>query len=147
MAFLYLFFASSRLVAPRDEGVPRNSGAMQGELIVDYAQTAPAVLKAVGGESNVDSFAHCATRLRFVLKDPSKADRATAEAAPGVITVVESGGQFQVVIGNDVAKAHGEILKISGLGERSGAAKGGSRGGARRSGNPLARLVDVTSRT
>lgn len=116
---------------------------MQGELIVDYAQTAPAVLKAVGGESNVDSFGHCATRLRFVLKDPSKADKAAAEAAPGVITVVESGGQFQVVIGNDVAKAHAEILKVSALGSAAGTAKDADGGAAR--GNPLTRLVDVIS--
>ncbi|MER5760248.1 beta-glucoside-specific PTS transporter subunit IIABC [Streptomyces sp. NPDC002082] len=117
---------------------------------MDYGKTAPAVLEGVGGASNVASLGHCATRLRFVLKDASKADRAAVEAAPGVITVVESGGQFQVVIGNDVAKAYAEITRISGLGADRAPAKdasasgSGSTGPAPR-GNPLTRLVDVIS--
>lgn len=123
---------------------------MQGELIVDYGKTAPAVLEGVGGASNVESLGHCATRLRFVLKDASKADRAAVEAAPGVITVVESGGQFQVVIGNDVAKAYAEITRISGLGAdepraKDGSAPGSGSTGSAPRGNPLTRLVDVIS--
>ncbi|WP_263729182.1 beta-glucoside-specific PTS transporter subunit IIABC [Cellulomonas sp. SG140] len=60
------------------------------------------VLRGVGGPDNVASVTHCATRLRFTLKDRSKADKAAVEGTRGVITVVESGGQFQVVIGNTV---------------------------------------------
>ncbi|MFD5148213.1 beta-glucoside-specific PTS transporter subunit IIABC [Streptomyces sp. NPDC058401] len=111
---------------------------------MDYGKTAPAVLEGVGGESNVESLGHCATRLRFVLKDASKADRAAVEAAPGVITVVESGGQFQVVIGNDVAKAYAEIGRISGLGSDKARTKDAAATG-KAGGNPLTRLVDVIS--
>ncbi|MFB6517123.1 beta-glucoside-specific PTS transporter subunit IIABC [Streptomyces sp. NPDC056401] len=117
---------------------------------MDYGKTAPAVLEGVGGASNVESLGHCATRLRFVLRDASKADRAAVEAAPGVITVVESGGQFQVVIGNDVAKAYAEITRISGLGAdkpraQDGSASGSGSTGPAPHGNPLTRLVDVIS--
>lgn len=115
---------------------------------MDYGKTAPAVLEGVGGESNVESLGHCATRLRFVLRDASKADRAAVESAPGVITVVESGGQFQVVIGNDVAKAYAAITGISSLGgdkARSKDAVASDSAGSAQRGNPLTQLVDVIS--
>ena len=67
-----------------------------------YDTLADAILTGVGGESNVKTVTHCATRLRFQLNDPAKADKAAVEATSGVITVVEAGGQFQVVIGNTV---------------------------------------------
>lgn len=67
-----------------------------------YQVLADDVLRGVGGPDNVASVTHCATRLRFTLKDRDKADKAAVEATRGVITVVESGGQFQVVIGNTV---------------------------------------------
>ena len=60
------------------------------------------ILNRVGGKENIVSLVHCATRLRFKLKDNGKADAEGLKANPGVIMVVESGGQFQVVIGNHV---------------------------------------------
>jgi PTS system beta-glucosides-specific IIC component len=83
---------------------------------MDYNKTAEGVLRAVGGEDNVESLVHCATRLRFVLKDDSKADSAAARQVPGVITTAESGGQYQVVIGNEVPEVFAAIGKISGVG-------------------------------
>lgn len=82
---------------------------------VDYRSLAGDILKQVGGEANVASLAHCATRLRFKLKDPGKANKAATESLPGVITVMEAGGQFQVVIGNNVPLVYTEIGKISKL--------------------------------
>ncbi len=73
---------------------------------IDYAQLASDLVPAVGGEDNVKSVMHCATRLRFVLKDRSKADDAAVKDLAGVITVVESGGQFQVVVGNNVSQVY-----------------------------------------
>ena len=70
---------------------------------VDYRSLAVDVLDKVGGETNVASLTHCATRLRFKLKDVNKADKAAVERLAGVITVMEAGGQFQVVIGNNVS--------------------------------------------
>ncbi|MCV2395738.1 beta-glucoside-specific PTS transporter subunit IIABC [Actinotalea sp. M2MS4P-6] len=75
-----------------------------------YEVLADAVLRGVGGESNVASVTHCATRLRFTLKDRDKADKAAVEATRGVITVVESGGQFQVVIGNTVNNVYEALV-------------------------------------
>lgn len=73
---------------------------------VDYSHLAGEILGAVGGTENVRTVVHCATRLRFSLKERSKADDAAIKQMPGVITVVESGGQFQVVIGNSVPKVY-----------------------------------------
>jgi PTS system beta-glucosides-specific IIC component len=83
---------------------------------MDYSKTAAGVLKGVGGEENVQSLAHCATRLRFVLKDESKADGAAIKATPGVITTAQAGGQYQVVVGNDVPEVFAAIGKISKFG-------------------------------
>ena len=76
---------------------------------VDYRSLAGDVLEKVGGEANVASLTHCATRLRFRLKDTAKADKQAVERIPGVITVMEAGGQFQVVVGNNVSIAYAEI--------------------------------------
>ncbi|WEK12876.1 MAG: beta-glucoside-specific PTS transporter subunit IIABC [Candidatus Microbacterium phytovorans] len=88
--------------------------------MADYAKTAAGVLAGVGGEENVQSLVHCATRLRFVLKDESKANATTLRATPGVITTAQAGGQYQVVIGNDVPEVFAEIGKISGIGGAGG---------------------------
>lgn len=84
--------------------------------MADYAKTAAGVLAGVGGEENVRSLVHCATRLRFVLKDESKASAAAIKSTPGVITTAQAGGQYQVVIGNDVPEVFAEIGKISSFG-------------------------------
>ncbi|WP_019912194.1 beta-glucoside-specific PTS transporter subunit IIABC [Paenibacillus sp. HW567] len=73
------------------------------------------IITLVGGEDNVNSVFHCATRLRFKLKDSGKADKATLEKTPGVITVVENSGQFQVVIGNNVGQVFDQIMKETSL--------------------------------
>ncbi|MFJ5978810.1 beta-glucoside-specific PTS transporter subunit IIABC [Pseudarthrobacter oxydans] len=82
---------------------------------VDYRSLAGDILQGVGGESNIASATHCATRLRLKLRDDSKADQAAIEKLPGVITVMKAGGQFQVVIGNNVPSVYGELGKITKL--------------------------------
>lgn len=82
---------------------------------MSYEKLAKEIIQGVGGEKNVGSLVHCATRLRFVLKDNSKADKAKLEKTDGIITVKESGGQFQVVIGNTVPEVYNAIGKISGI--------------------------------
>lgn len=91
---------------------------------MDYSKTAAGVLKGVGGEENVQSLVHCATRLRFVLKDTAKADAAAVKAVPGVITTTEAGGQYQVVIGNDVPEVYAAIGRIAKLGSADAAESG-----------------------
>ena len=67
-----------------------------------YQELANDILRHVGGKENIKSLVHCATRLRFKLYDSSKADPEALKRNPGIIMVVESGGQFQVVVGNHV---------------------------------------------
>ena len=82
---------------------------------VDYAALAPRLLDNIGGEENISSMTHCATRMRFVLKDESKASTEAVKALDGVVTVVQAGGQYQVVIGNDVPLLHEELVRLTNL--------------------------------
>jgi beta-glucoside PTS system EIICBA component len=82
----------------------------------DYKQLARAIVAGVGGEDNVTALVHCATRLRFTLKDESRVNKPALQATPGVIATVNSGGQFQVVVGNkvpDVFRAIGAVSAIN----------------------------------
>lgn len=81
---------------------------------MDYKAVGRKVLELVGGKENVVSLTHCATRLRFELKDKSKVNTQQLEKTPGVISVVDSGGQYQVIIGNEVQTAFKEIQKSVG---------------------------------
>lgn len=84
-----------------------------------YDQLAKEIIESVGGEQNVSSLVHCATRLRFVLKDKAKADKLKLEKLEGVIAIKESGGQFQVVVGNTVPEVYQAIGKQTKLMEES----------------------------
>ena len=77
------------------------------------------IVAGVGGADNIVSLMHCATRLRFKLKDESKAQAEVLKKTPGIIMVVESGGQFQVVIGNHVADVFLAVNSVAGLGEKA----------------------------
>lgn len=79
----------------------------------NYSSTAQAIVKLIGGESNVTHFVHCSTRLRFSVADLSKVDQAGLKATSGVKGVIVSGNQCQVVIGNDVIEVYDEIKKIA----------------------------------
>ncbi|AIQ31591.1 PTS beta-glucoside transporter subunit IIABC [Paenibacillus sp. FSL P4-0081] len=81
-----------------------------------YERLAKDIVQNIGGEENVNNLVHCATRLRFNLKDNHLPDKEKLKSLAGVLSVVESGGQFQVVIGNDVAHVYQEIMKTSKLG-------------------------------
>ncbi|MDT8862437.1 beta-glucoside-specific PTS transporter subunit IIABC [Alkalihalobacillus sp. MEB130] len=72
----------------------------------DYTQLAKDILEAVGGEENVIGATRCATRLRLVLKRSNPKAKEKVASLPGVITVVENGGQFQVVIGQHVGEVY-----------------------------------------
>lgn len=79
----------------------------------DYNALAKTIVELVGGEENVISLAHCVTRLRFKLKDESKADTEKLNSTQGVIKVMQAGGQYQVVIGTDVGDVYDIILKTT----------------------------------
>ncbi|HGG0417162.1 TPA: beta-glucoside-specific PTS transporter subunit IIABC [Clostridium sporogenes] len=83
---------------------------------MDYKKVGLQVLELVGGTKNVNKLTHCATRLRFELNDKSKVQMKKLENLPGVISVVDKGGQFQVIIGNDVQTSYRAIInETSGL--------------------------------
>lgn len=86
---------------------------------MEYKALAQDILNRVGGKENIVSLVHCATRLRFKLKDNGKADAEGLKANPGVIMVVESGGQFQVVIGNHVHDVWQAVRQEAGLSDDS----------------------------
>ena len=78
---------------------------------MDYANLAARILKEIGGPQNVQSIAHCATRLRFVLKDESVANTEKLKNTSGILGVVQSGGQYQIIIGSEVGKVYDPINK------------------------------------
>ncbi|EIW9707190.1 PTS glucose transporter subunit IIA [Enterococcus faecalis] len=73
---------------------------------MDYQAIAKEILKDVGGKDNIVDVTHCYTRLRFVLKDTKQVNKEALLQTEGVISVVESGGQYQVVLGNKVAHVY-----------------------------------------
>ncbi|MCD5002378.1 PTS glucose transporter subunit IIA [Enterococcus saccharolyticus] len=87
---------------------------------MEYQKLNEEILKNVGGVENITGLTHCITRLRFKLKDMSKAKTEVIQNLPGVVTVVQSGGQYQIVIGNHVPEVYKEFMVLSGLKNREG---------------------------
>ncbi len=85
------------------------------EPVRNYPKLAVQILEQVGGEKNIISATRCATRLRLVLRETPAGTKDKVAALPGVITVVESGGQFQVVIGAHVGEVHEALLANANL--------------------------------
>jgi len=85
-----------------------------------YEEEAQQIINSVGGESNIRNLVHCATRLRFELRDESKADKEGLKKMPFVLQVLESGGQFQVVIGSAVGNYYSAIMKNTNLSKERG---------------------------
>jgi len=82
---------------------------------MEYQALAKDILSHVGGKENIVSLVHCATRLRFKLKDNKKGNAEELKQNPDIIMVVESGGQFQVVIGNHVNDVWQAVRREAGL--------------------------------
>ncbi|OCF94336.1 PTS beta-glucoside transporter subunit EIIBCA [Gilliamella sp. wkB195] len=81
---------------------------------MDYQKIAQQILELVGGKENIINLTHCFTRLRFQLNDSKKANREKLLQTEGVISVVESSGQYQVVLGNKVTKIYEQLLPLIG---------------------------------
>ncbi|MCR4943690.1 MAG: beta-glucoside-specific PTS transporter subunit IIABC [Clostridium sp.] len=104
-----------------------------------YEQLAKDILKNVGGKENVNSLTHCITRLRFKLKDEGKANTDILKNMDGVVTVVKSGGQYQVVIGNHVPDVFAAVNAVGGL---QGASEEDE---TEEKMNPLNKFIDIVS--
>lgn len=83
--------------------------------MADFTQDAKTLLEEIGGRENISAATHCVTRMRFVLNDPDKANVKAIENIPSVKGTFTQAGQFQVIIGNDVADFYNEFSKISGI--------------------------------
>ena len=79
---------------------------------MNYENTAKKILQRVGRKDNVISLVHCMTRLRFVLKDESIVDDEAVKKTKGVMGVMKKAGQYQIIIGNDVANVFAELNKL-----------------------------------
>lgn len=80
-----------------------------------YHDLAEKIIDNVGGKENINSVTHCITRLRFKLKDEGKANEDVLKNMDGVVTIMKSGGQFQVVIGNHVPLVYADVLEVAGI--------------------------------
>ena len=83
--------------------------------MADNKKIAEDVLAAVGGKENVSGVTHCMTRLRFTLKDNGIPDTNKVKKIKGVIGAQESGGQYQVIIGQNVPKVYDEVCAMGGF--------------------------------
>ncbi|CAI1499478.1 EIIBCA-Bgl [Serratia quinivorans] len=109
---------------------------------MDYKQLGLEILARVGGKGNVSKLTHCATRLRMEFNDDSKVEAKAIEALPGVISVVDRGGQFQIVVGNNVQQTFRTLQKeIGALEGRQSDKKSQARGGV------VSQIISVISTT
>lgn len=104
-----------------------------------YEKLAKEILENVGGKENINFLTHCITRLRFRLKDESKANDEALKNNPGVVTVMKSAGQYQVVIGNHVPAVFEDVCSIAGISNDAPAAEAEAPKGV------LDTLIDIIS--
>lgn len=104
-----------------------------------YKQLAQEIVNNVGGKENISGLVHCITRLRFTLKDESIANDNVLKNMEGIVTVMKSGGQYQVVIGNHVEAVYKDVVEIIGLDDSSTSSE------TKKSGNILDKGIDIIS--
>ena len=92
-------------------------------MALDYQETSRKILAAVGGAENISNATNCMTRLRLTLKDETKANDDQVKSIKGVKSIVKQGGQYQIVIGNEVSNLFKEFSKLGNFTEGSKAAK------------------------
>ena len=105
-----------------------------------YQDDVKQLLEFVGGKENISGVSHCATRMRFVLNDPKKANEKAIEKIPSVKGMFTNAGQFQVIIGNDVSTFYNEFSAYSGV---EGVSKEQGKSLAKQNLNPLQRAISV----
>lgn len=108
-----------------------------------YQELAADIVRNVGGRENVAGLVHCITRLRFTLKDESLANDDVLKGMSGVVTVMKSGGQYQVVIGNHVTEVYEDVLPLLDLREDGDVNQADGSGAGKK--RLLDRAIDVVS--
>lgn len=89
----------------------KEAGEDTSDKKLSYDELATFIIKNVGGKDNINNLVHCITRLRFYLKDESKANDDVLKNQRGILDVMHAGGQYQVVIGNEVANVFDAVMK------------------------------------
>lgn len=107
---------------------------------MDYSMTAKEVLKKVGGEANIVSVSHCMTRLRLTLKDESIVSDEEVKTVKGVVGVMKKAGQYQIIIGNDVANCYKEFVKLGKFEKQQG-----NTPAVKKNSNPILAILDAIS--
>ena len=103
-------------------------------MAMNYAEVSKKIAEAVGGAKNISGATNCMTRLRLTLRDDKKANDAAVEGIKGVKGVMKQGGQYQIIIGNEVSNLFREFKKLGNWGEDGGGAP------AKAEGSPVQRL-------
>lgn len=103
-----------------------------------YQELAEKIVKNIGGKENIRSLTHCVTRLRFKLKEENKAKDDVLKKMEGIVTIMKSGGQYQVVIGNHVPDVYAEVLTVAGISDEAEEEVSSSS-------NLFNRLIDILS--
>ena len=111
---------------------------------MSYSGLAKTILQLVGGAENVDALVHCATRLRFTLHDNGVAKKSELQKLDGVLSVVESGGQFQVIVGSHVSHVYKELMSLLN-GDSAAASSSVPRSESKAKGPLAARIFEVVS--
>lgn len=108
-------FKQVRLVKRVFQGIMKQVRKRGREAMGKYDNDVKRLLELVGGKENIQAVSHCMTRMRFVLIDPKKADEKAIEELPSVKGTFTQAGQYQVIIGNDVAVFYNEFTKYAGI--------------------------------
>lgn len=108
-------FKQVRLVKRVFQGIMKQVRKRGREAMGKYDNDVKRLLELVGGKGNIQAVSHCMTRMRFVLIDPKKADEKAIEELPSVKGTFTQAGQYQVIIGNDVAVFYNEFTKYAGI--------------------------------
>ncbi|WP_238898963.1 beta-glucoside-specific PTS transporter subunit IIABC [Clostridium sp. YIM B02500] len=107
---------------------------------MDYSIVAKEIIEKIGGVNNVSSVIHCMTRLRFTLKDESIVNDEQVKKIKGVMGVMKKGGQYQIIIGNEVSKCYKEVLKLGNFSDSANNTEGSNE-----KQNIITKVLDVVS--
>lgn len=109
---------------------------------MDYKKLAEKILEKIGGSGNVESVVHCMTRLRFTLKDESVVDDASVKNIKGVMGVMKKGGQYQIIVGNEVASVYKELCALGNFKTNSSSA---TEVKSKKNQNIISEILDIIS--
>jgi PTS system beta-glucosides-specific IIC component len=103
------------------------------------------IIQNVGGKDNIVSLTHCVTRLRFKLKDESKANTDILKSTDGIVTVIQSGGQYMVVIGNHVPDVYASVIAVGHLESKAASPQDDEEDGPKEKMSPFNAFVNIVT--